>query len=239
MVLLLGGVLIAFTWTENYGERRAGDAAGSLYDSFAKGAATIARDRRVLLLGAITSCFEAAMYSFVFEWTPAVTPADGPKPPYGEIFSVMMVCCMAGTRLFNVLAESAPPEGFMRGLFAVAAVALAAPIVFSGNPVACLGAFLAFEVVVGCYFPAFGTLKGKVIPDAHRATIYNLFRVPLNVLVLGVLLSHLDTLRVFIAVVSLLASAAVLCHALVGTMAHHEKRSIGGPPDNVEPLIAV
>ena len=63
-----------------------------------------------------------------------MTPPGGEKPPYGEIFSVMMICCMAGTRLFGFLAERDPPEKFSRGLFAVAACALATPVVLPGRP---------------------------------------------------------------------------------------------------------
>ena len=168
----------------------------------------------------------------------AVTPPGGEKPPYGEIFSVMMICCMAGTRLFGFLAERDPPEKFSRGLFAVAACALATPVALPGRPTWALAGFLAFELVVGAYFPAMGTLKSKIIPDAQRATIYNLFRVPLNVIVLLVLLSHLDTVQVFTAVVALLAAAAALQHALYVATVDYSKRVVAVESDK-EPLVAV
>jgi len=239
-VLLVGGVVILLTWSENYGERAGGadSSYASAVDAFSKGFATISRDRRVFLVGAVSSCFEAAMYSFVFEWTPAVTPPGGEKPPYGEIFSVMMICCMAGTRLFGFLVERDPPEKFSRGLFAVAACALATPVALPGRPTWALAGFLAFELVVGAYFPAMGTLKSKIIPDAQRATIYNLFRVPLNVIVLLVLLSHLDTVQVFTAVVALLAAAAALQHALYVATVDYSKRVVAVESDK-EPLVAV
>ncbi|KAK7232293.1 Major Facilitator superfamily [Aureococcus anophagefferens] len=197
-VLLVGGVVILLTWSENYGER-----AGGADSSYA-----------------------------------AVTPPGGEKPPYGEIFSVMMICCMAGTRLFGFLVERDPPEKFSRGLFAVAACALATPVALPGRPTWALAGFLAFELVVGAYFPAMGTLKSKIIPDAQRATIYNLFRVPLNVIVLLVLLSHLDTVQVFTAVVALLAAAAALQHALYVATVDYSKRVVAVESDK-EPLVAV
>ena len=40
----------------------------------------VGADRKVLCLGIIQSLFEGSMYTFVLEWTPALTPA--PPPPY-------------------------------------------------------------------------------------------------------------------------------------------------------------
>ena len=48
-------------------------------ESLTKGLLLLARDRRVLLVGLVCSCFEAAMYAFVFEWTPALTAANAPR----------------------------------------------------------------------------------------------------------------------------------------------------------------
>ena len=53
-----------------------------------------------------------------------------------------------------------------------------------------LAGFLLFEMCVGLYFPACGTLKSALVPDFARAAIYNLFRVPLNLIVLVVLLGE-------------------------------------------------
>jgi len=36
-------------------------------------------DRKVLCLGIIQSLFEGSMYTFVLEWTPALTPAQLPQ----------------------------------------------------------------------------------------------------------------------------------------------------------------
>ena len=65
-------------------------------------------DTKVLCLGLIQSLFEGAMYTFVLEWTPALTPdiesstksnnadADGDghvgSIPHGYIFASFMVC---------------------------------------------------------------------------------------------------------------------------------------------------
>merc|ERR1719453_2477170 len=75
-------------------------------------------------------------------------------------------------------------------------------------------AFVAFEFCVGVYFPTICTLKSEVVPESHRATIYNLFRAPMNLIVLGVLLVNLDLSVTFQVVSTMLlvsgGTAAVL-----------------------------
>mmetsp|Transcript_22030 Transcript_22030/g.67594 ORF Transcript_22030/g.67594 Transcript_22030/m.67594 type:complete len:234 (-) Transcript_22030:53-754(-) len=161
------------------------------------------------------------------------------RPPYGEIFAAMMLCCAAGTRLFGFLAESRGPEDFARPLFVVASLFLLAPVVAPSNYVLALVAFLLFEGVVGCYFPALGTLKSKIVPDAQRSTIYNIFRVPLNVLVLLVLLSKLPTQTVFAVSALLLLSAAILQHMLFAAMRGHADVLDAHGVDAKDPLVSV
>ena len=55
-------------------------------------------DRKIALLGAIQSLFEASMYTFVFLWTPALSP-DGEKVAHGMIFACFMMSCMAGSTI--------------------------------------------------------------------------------------------------------------------------------------------
>jgi hypothetical protein len=49
-------------------------------------------------------------------------------------------------------------------------------------------AFNVFEFSCGLYFPSVGTIRGKLVPEETRATIMNVFRVPLNLIVVGSLL---------------------------------------------------
>jgi MFS transporter, MFS domain-containing protein family, molybdate-anion transporter len=49
-------------------------------------------------------------------------------------------------------------------------------------------AFNLFELCCGLYFPSMGSLKSVTIPESTRSTIMNIFRVPLNIVVVVVLL---------------------------------------------------
>ncbi len=61
-------------------------------------------DHKILCLGLIQSLFEGSMYTFVLEWTPALSSSQ-PDPtrkdhiPHGYIFAGFMVCRKQGGRL--------------------------------------------------------------------------------------------------------------------------------------------
>merc|ERR1719409_2102262 len=59
------------------------------------------------------------------------------------------------------------------------------------------GAFMAFEFCVGIYFPNIGVLKSQIVPEAIRGIMYNLFRLPLNGLVLVLLLGDVPMTQCF------------------------------------------
>eukprot|EP00967_Tisochrysis_lutea_P111231 scaffold174696_cov15-Tisochrysis_lutea.AAC.1 len=71
-------------------------------------------DQRIALLGAMQSLFEASMYTFVFLWTPALSP-NGEKLPHGVVFSCFMTACMAGSALTGLLIRKADRTNAMAG----------------------------------------------------------------------------------------------------------------------------
>ncbi|KAJ8604880.1 hypothetical protein CTAYLR_010419 [Chrysophaeum taylorii] len=216
--LCVGGAVIALEWSENYGTPVKSTSL-RVVSNLQGGAHAVARDSRILLLGGVSACFEAAMYAFVFEWTPSLKVEGAPDPPYGEIFSIMMLACMCGTRVFGIAQRRVKPDRSTRVLLLVSVAALAVPATTAG-PTLCVLSFLVFEVCVGVYFPAVSTLKSNLVPDAIRSTVYNLFRVPLNLLVLAILLSHISTRVIFLASVALLVLAALMQHRLCLLLLH-------------------
>ena len=102
---------------------------------------------------------------------------------------------MCGSSLFSMLSKKwgLSAESLLLRVFLASSLALSVPVFFAGNPTLTYVAFLVFECCVGIYFPAMGTMKSIIVPEESRAALYNLFRVPLNVIVLGVLLSDMKT----------------------------------------------
>jgi len=141
------------------------------------------------------------MYSFVFLWTMALSP-NKEAIQHGLVFTNLMAACMLGSLLSAALMKRAKPERYLPLVFAAAAAAFAVPaiadflrvpdaslhgkgITFSG--VVQMLAFCAFEVCVGVFWPSVMRQRAEYVPEEQRATIINVFRVPLNAFVCGAL----------------------------------------------------
>lgn len=195
--MIAGGVLIVMTWPENYGDQSSHD----LSQQFTKAWEAIVADPCIALLGAIQAMFEAAMYSFVFLWTMSMSP-NKEAIKHGLIFVNFMTASMLGSFLAGMLMKRARPEAYMKGVFGVATVALLVPMVMAldttknpelkGKPITTSGqiqliAFCVFETCVGVFWPSMMKMRSDYVPEELRATIINIFRVPLNLFVCVVL----------------------------------------------------
>jgi hypothetical protein len=190
-------VLIHFTWNENYGNQQT-----NLMASLSKGFSLITSDTRIAALGMGQSCFEGAMYTFVFMWTPALksaeetaaesagTPLEESTSKYlGLIFAVFMISVMVGSSLFKIFSVSKetlyqiPLVMHMTSFIAMACITL-----FLDNKLVVYTMFLVFEATVGVFYPSYGVIKSEKIPEDIRSGVMNIFRIPLNAFVVLLLL---------------------------------------------------
>lgn len=197
--LAIGMAIIFTTWTENYGDP---SESKDLLTQF-KGAATaIASDEKIALLGAIQSLFEGSMYTFVFLWTPALSPNEQ-DIPHGFIFATFMLSSMLGSSLASRLMArpAVKVEGYMQIVFLVSAASFLLPVITTfllepstekggsmtaGGRLQLLG-FCVFEACVGIFWPSIMKMRSQYIPEEARSTIMNFFRIPLNIFVCVVL----------------------------------------------------
>jgi len=212
VVLVLCMLFVASKWTENYGEQNYG-SDGQAGGGFGKALSAILGDKKILLCGLICSSFESSMFIFVFNWTPCLMEAGQPVPPFGHIFTGFMIFCLLGTRVYAYLAGKLAVEeiGF---IVMVVSAACHLTVFFFDNVQIRFVAFLAFEACVGLYFPMMGTLKGEIVPEDMRSTIYNLYRLPLNVVVLMPLLMNFSISTTFAVTTSILAVAVASAYVL-------------------------
>ena len=194
--LTIGGLLAAVLWGENKATLKSSQTT-----SIREAIGVVRADPKIMLVGAVQSLFEAAMYIFVLQWPPAIAGAiqnffksSSIIPPYGTIFSCFMACCLLGSTIFGQLAKMAvPTEAFTVFMLTAATIAMSlATWTVKQNLMSLpilMGSFFVFEACVGMYFPSIGTLRSRYIPDSHRSIIMNLFGIPLNVLVVSVFLS--------------------------------------------------
>jgi len=204
-VLLCLIVVTVTTWRENYGFtslEKKGDIKQALRHIF--------YNRKVFCLGVIQGLFEGAMYTFVLEWTPALSvqyvinqSGDGKelpidvKIPHGIIFTGFMICVMIGSAIFKILVTKFPVESFMRPVLIIASACLFVPAAFAGFQVPVYIAFLVFEICVGIFWPAMCTMRGLYVPEETRSTVMNFFRIPLNLIVVVIMLCDISMKNIF------------------------------------------
>ena len=153
--LVLGGLLASFMWKENVAGSTSsggdGEAKSESEDSsptIRDAVKVVKSDPKIMLVGAMQSLFEAAMYIFVLNWPPAVSKAVSSYfakfatdssaaigTPYGTVFSCFMACCLLGSTIFGQLTSSTKvdkngkskavsTENFAVGMLGMAALAM-------------------------------------------------------------------------------------------------------------------
>ncbi|KAK8946824.1 hypothetical protein KSP39_PZI007356 [Platanthera zijinensis] len=114
--------IILSSWSENY---RDSSDSKSLLAQFKGDVIAIASDEKIALLGAMQSLFEGSMYTFMFLWTPALSPNEE-NIPLGFISATFMLSSMLGSSIASrLLAHSTPKvESYMQIIFAISALTL-------------------------------------------------------------------------------------------------------------------
>jgi len=210
--LLIGGAYVAMNWEENYGSAQ--NPMDQL-KGFGTGAIMICRDLRMSLCCICVALFESSMFIFVFNWTPVLS--QGPDtPPFGMIFATFMMACMIGASV-SALCSNVPATKMLCGATLGSAVMIVPAWVGMSQDLIKYNfwAFVAFEFCVGVYFPSICTLKSMAVPESHRSTIYNLFRAPMNLIVITTLLLDLTLMRTFQVVSIMLLLSGVTAAMLL------------------------
>eukprot|EP00461_Guttulinopsis_vulgaris_P003600 UN03601 len=99
--------------------------------------------------------------------------------------------------------------------------------------------FLLFEMTCGMFWPTYGTLRSIHIPESQRATISTVFRIPLNLFVIVLLL---QTDRLSNALMFVICGAAhfisLICFAAFYYM-NKKSKSTEGTSVIASPAVAV
>jgi hypothetical protein len=119
--------------------------------------------------------------------------------PTGCVFSALMMAITMGGVLFSplqsfvskFLSKAAAPEMTATFIYALASASMAVPAMWlSRTDVGSdhyfeymLASFVVMELCVGLFMPVAGTLRSKYVPDALQGAILNIFRLPLNAVV--------------------------------------------------------
>lgn len=226
--LIVCGCLALFFWEENFGDQNQTTSFNCCGD-MKRAYDTTMRNREILLCGVVSSIFESSMYVFVFMWTPAMTKLTDPdgkgesELPFGLIFSTFMVCCMTGSSLFSIIInQNYRVETITIGVLFISTICYLV-YTFSTSAIVTYVSMNIFEVCCGVYFPTMGTMKSSIVPESQRSAIYNLYRIPLNFIVLVTLVTHLTIVQSFALCVTMLSVGLFLQLEL-------RKRRMGSDP---------
>lgn len=133
-------------------------------------------------------------------WVPTLLSMDPPGGvPTGCVFSAMMMAITIGGMLYpplqallssRVVSHDSAPELCASLVYFMAAISMAVPAVCvaggsNRNFGSILASFMVVECCVGLFMPVAGTLRSKYIPDALQGSILNIFRLPLNIIVVS------------------------------------------------------
>lgn len=216
--LIFAGILVATHWIENYSGSKI-----KFKKACADGFKCIMSKEMIFMIGVVEALYESVIYIVIFLWTP-ILDQGYPQQPLGVVFSCFMICILMGQAVFQILSsrQVEVPHILLISIgFALFANFL---LIFSTNPTnrrdttvsVSFLAFLVYQFGVGLYFPSMGYLRSRIIPEQHRWSLTNWFRVPINLISCVVLmLLHEDAFkhgnRMIFVVCFLLILLAVLC----------------------------
>ncbi|GFP89161.1 molybdate-anion transporter [Phtheirospermum japonicum] len=177
IILAIGMAIIISSWSDNYGDPSNNK---DLLTQFRGAAVAIASDEKIALLGAIQSLFEGSMYTFVFLWSPALSPNDE-EIPHGFIFATFMLASLSGSSIAARLLprNTVKVESYMQIVFLVSSAALLIPILtnFLITPskakeggitfAGCLQVLglCVFKACVGIFWPSIMKMRSQYIPE--------------------------------------------------------------------------
>jgi len=228
IALTVLALILVLGWEENYGESNEGDhSSSSLYTQFIDGWKATASDSRIWRIGFTQALSEGAMYTFVFMWVPTLLSIDPPGGlPTGCVFSSFMIAITIGGALYPPLERFAgkyivdkanASEMSASLIYVIASISMAIPATGSNSLIYILFSFVLVEVCVGLFMPVSGTLRSKYVPDSLHGAILNIFRLPLNAVVVGGTYASdvMEPAQVFTMVSVWFMAAAILQFTLV------------------------
>ncbi|KAI0969544.1 hypothetical protein F4678DRAFT_163584 [Xylaria arbuscula] len=212
VLLWLGLQMIWSHWSENFGisslsERKRTITPRSLWP--------ILKTPSILALTFASTMFDSSMNLFVFYWIPTINSLrkSTSELPYGIMYAGFMAVSMAAALVFNIIMN----KGIFTHARLLLVVLVLADFCFLGLAAAETetGAFWLFcllQVCGGLFVPCVGYLKGTLISNDARATVYSIMRIPYNVLVIATLLTAKDNNNTggFFTTCSLMLTASIV-----------------------------
>jgi hypothetical protein len=182
---VLGIMAIQVFWAENKPQE---NIKKGMMKSFSEAFSEL-KKREVLSMGIIESIFQAVLNIYLFAWTPILqNSTTSSNINVGFIFTCFIFSMILGTKIFEIFMIYLKAENYISisiSLFLELILFLLIPYIDSFL----VRFFLLASIngVTGFMFPLNSIIKSKILVEEHRATLMSIFRIPLNLYVIIVL----------------------------------------------------
>ena len=148
------------------------------------------KKREVLSMGIIESLFQAVLNIYLFAWTPILqNSTDIKNINVGFIFTCFIFAMILGTKLFEIFIIYLK-AGYYTSMSIVLFIELVIFFMISyiDSFLVRLILLAAINGISGFLFPLNSVIKSRILVEEYRATLMSIFRIPLNLYVIIVLI---------------------------------------------------
>ncbi len=183
--------IAAMVYSQKYwGENKPNEKSErKMYESFYEALGEL-KKREVLCMGIIESFWQAVFNIFLFAWTPILMISSPTGINVGFIFTCFVMTMIVGTKTYEIFNIYLKCESY----FSIALSLLFEAVMF--YLITVIDHFILRFIFLACingvtgYFqPLNSIIKSNILVEKHRATLMNIFRIPLNLYVIIVLVS--------------------------------------------------
>ena len=182
----------------------------------------------VLCIGLIEGIAMAVLNIYLFSWTPILKQTTTGGMNVGFIYTCMVLTMIVGTKSYEVLIVYCNLDYYMSITGCLFIQGLLLFITYFHNSFLARLLYLSlFNGLTGFYNPLNSIVKSNILVEEYRALLMNLFRIPLNMYVIIVLLT-LRYMNPF--TVALIAGTLVFISSFIGAflciyIANHPEES--------------
>jgi hypothetical protein len=153
------------------------------------GLVILKKEPTYVLIGLTESLLFSTLHIFIFIWTPILRDIN-PKVETNDVFTLFMMSLMLGGAFFRAMFIF-----FNNNIFVVVKlvsffclVSHGLVVINQGYDMTLVG-FLLYEAAVGMLYPTYSKLKSEYLPSEQRGTLMNIFKIPLNLTIIFLLLT--------------------------------------------------
>ncbi len=188
---------IHLLWVENKPAENIHKGVGSAFgEAFRE-----LKKREVLSMGIIESIFQAVINIYLFAWTPILqNSTDTLNINVGFIFTCCIFTMILGTKLFEIFMIYLKADSYISvSLALLIQLILFSLVYFIESFFIRLLLLASINGIGGFVNPLMSIVKSKILVEEHRASLMSIFRIPLNLYVIIVLLvlRYMDPFSVF------------------------------------------